>query len=275
MPAPGFTACVARCRRNARAPGTRAEQAEHMPRDRVQPRALRQFALDIGKKRLERAALADGERRGLAEQQRIDRQQPPRLLIGGAAHHHAVDMREMRLRLLDAGDAAIDARSADRGCARLEPVDAIVIERRDVAVLARRQALRARPCAHARSAHRRRPLRPRRVSASSDCFRILLVDADAAFHRDRDRDRRLHRGDAVADQRRLRHQAGAEAAFLHAVRRAADIEIDLVVAEVRADARALARARAGRSRRAAARPDAPPDRSRAAARDRRAGSRRS
>ena len=51
---------------------------------------------------------------------------------------------------------------------------------------------------------------------------------------------RLHGGDAIADQRRLRHQAGAEAALLHAVGRAADIEVDLVVAEVRADARATA-----------------------------------
>ena len=68
---------------------------------------------------------------------------------------------------------------------------------------------------------------------------ILLVDADAALHRDRDRDRGLHGGDAVADQRRLRHQAGAEAALLHAVGRTADIEIDLVIAEVRADARAF------------------------------------
>ena len=50
-------------------------------------------------------------------------------------------------------------------------------------------------------------------------------------------DRRLHGGDAVADQCRLHHQAGAEAALLHAVGRAADIEIDLVVAEVLADAR--------------------------------------
>ena len=43
--------------------------------------------------------------------------------------------------------------------------------------------------------------------------------------------------DALGDQRRLRHQAGAEAAVLHPVRRAADIEIDLVVAEILADLR--------------------------------------
>ena len=40
------------------------------------------------------------------------------------------------------------------------------------------------------------------------------------------------------DELGLRHQAGAEAALLHPVRRAADVEVDLVVAEVLADARA-------------------------------------
>ena len=45
---------------------------------------------------------------------------------------------------------------------------------------------------------------------------------------------------------RLRHQAGAEAAILHAIGRAAGIEIDLVKAEIGADARACGkRARIG------------------------------
>ena len=75
---------------------------------------------------------------------------------------------------------------------------------------------------------------------------ILLVDADPAFHRNRHAHRRLHRGHAVADKLRLRHQASAEAPFLHAIRRTTDIEIDLVIAEVGADARRLGeRARVG------------------------------
>ena len=53
----------------------------------------------------------------------------------------------------------------------------------------------------------------------------------------------------------LGHQAGAEAAFLHAVRGTADIEIDFAIAEALADARASASCR-DRSRRAAGRPDA-------------------
>ncbi len=68
-------------------------------------------------------------------------------------------------------------------------------------------------------------------------FRILVVDADPALDRDGNVHRALHRCDALGDQRRLRHQAGAEAAVLHPVRRTADIEIDLVIAEILADLR--------------------------------------
>ena len=86
----------------------RAEQAEQVARDGMQPRAARQLALDIGDER-QRGLFRRRERRRLAEQQRIDRQQPPRLLIGGAAHHHAVDVLQMLgLRLLERGDAAIE-----------------------------------------------------------------------------------------------------------------------------------------------------------------------
>ena len=49
------------------------------------------------------------------------------------------------------------------------------------------------------------------------------------------RTRRAHGGDACGDQIGLGHQAGAEAALLHAVRRTADVEVDLVVAEAFAD----------------------------------------
>ena len=160
----------------------------------------------------------------------------------------------MLLRLLDAADAAID----DDGHIRqrgLQPIDAAVIERRDVAVLLRRQSVQP---GLAR-------MHDQRVAAGGDHaarqrierrFRILVVDADAAFHRDGNFHRPLHRGDAVGHQRRLRHQAGAEAAVLHAVRRAADIEIDLVIAKILADPGSRREIRRSTSRRAAAPPDA-------------------
>ena len=51
--------------------------------------------------------------------------------------------------------------------------------------------------------------------------------------------RELAGGDALGHQRRLAHQAGAEASGLYPVARAADIQVDLVVAEGFRDARAL------------------------------------
>ena len=119
----------------------------------------------------------------------------------------------------------------------LQAIDAIVIERRDVAVLTRREAVQpGLACMHDQRVDAGLPDRLRERFQRN--LRILLVDADAAFHRDRDRDGRLHRGDAFADQGGLGHQAGAEPAILHAVGRAADIQIDLVIAEscaIRAD----------------------------------------
>ena len=68
-------------------------------------------------------------------------------------------------------------------------------------------------------------------------FRVLVVDADPALHRDGNADRPLHGLNAIGDQSGLGHQAGAETAVLHPIRRTADIEVDFVVAEILADLR--------------------------------------
>src|SRR6185369_8061937 len=87
--------------------GHRAEQAEDVSRDSAEPHAVGEFPLDVRYER-ERRLLRRGERRRLTEQQRIDRQQPPGFLISGAAHHDAVDMFKLLLRLCDHRDTAID-----------------------------------------------------------------------------------------------------------------------------------------------------------------------
>ncbi len=110
----------------------------------------------------------------------------------------------------------------------LEPIDAVIVERRHVAVLARRQPFEPGLAGMHDQRVDAGAARPRAVERVERLLGILLVDADAALDGDRHAHARLHGGDAVADQRRLRHQAGAEAALLHAVRRAADIEVDLV-----------------------------------------------
>src|SRR6185312_7052086 len=117
----------------------RVEGADEVPRDRMQPRAARKLALDIGQHRLE-GVLYRRIRSRLAKQQRIDIQQPPWVLVGRASQHHAIDTGKMRPRLVETRDSAVD----DDGYIRqrgLEAIDAAVIERRDIAVFLGRQAV--------------------------------------------------------------------------------------------------------------------------------------
>ena len=120
---------------------------------------------------------------------------------------------------------------------RLEPINALIVQRRHIAVFFRRQPFQPGfACVHDQRVDTGGHDRLRECIQRG--FLVLIVDTDAALHRDRNRDGRLHRRHAVPDQRRLGHQAGAEAAVLHAVGRTAGIEIDLVEAKIGADARA-------------------------------------
>src|SRR5215467_9594731 len=105
--------------------GHAAEQAENVAGDGMQADATRELALDIGNKRASCGACAR-ERRGRGKQLWINGEQPPGLLIGRAAHHHAIEMVEMLRGLLNTADAAIehDRKPRMRG---LEPVDAAIV----------------------------------------------------------------------------------------------------------------------------------------------------
>src|SRR5262249_13398139 len=168
---------------------------------------------------------------------RIAGQQPPRVLVGGTSHHHAIDRPQVLQRLIDVRDAAIehDIKIGMRG---FEAVDARVIEWRDVTILARRETVEPGLARVYDQCGGAGPLDPP-GDRLKGVLRILIVDADTAFDRDRQLDRAGHGSDAVADERRLRHQAGAEAADLHAIRGTTDIEVDLVIAELFGDTRAL------------------------------------
>src|ERR1700682_1172343 len=93
--------------------GHGAEQAVQMSRDGVQPRAILDFTFDIRRERGS-SLFRRTERSVVTEHQRIDRDQPPWLLIGRTAHHDAVDVLKMREPLLDASDAAVEHDSALR-----------------------------------------------------------------------------------------------------------------------------------------------------------------
>ena len=175
--------------------------------------------------------------RRLAEQFRIDAEQPPRLLISRAAKHRTIDMIEMRLRSGDGDDAAVD-RDRHIRQRRLEPIDPVIVERRDVAVFFWRQSIEP-GLARMNNQHIRASRNDGPAQHIKCDFRVLIVNADAAFHCDRNLDGLLHRRDTLRNQLRLGHQAGAEVSTLHAIGRTADIHVDFVVAEVFADFRAL------------------------------------
>src|SRR5215469_3595 len=217
-------------------PGYATEQAEDVARHDIEPRAAFKFALDIGDKGLGRR-LRRCKGRSLAEQHRIDRQQTPRVLIGGTSHHHAIEAPQVLQRLIDVRDAAIehDAKTGMRG---FEPVDASVIEWRDVAILARRETVEP-GLARVHDQRGDAGLLDRTDERLECLLRILIVDADTALDRDRQLYRAGHGGDAVANEGGLRHQTGAEAAHLHTIRGTTDIEVDLVIAERFGGARAL------------------------------------
>ena len=113
----------------------------------------------------------------------------------------------------------------------------VVAQRRNLAILLRRQPLQhgiARVDDEDFAAGRR----DRADEVADEAVVLTLVETDAMLDGHRNRDGVAHRLHAIGDDRRLGHQAGAEAAGLHALGRAAAIEIDLVVAPARAELRA-------------------------------------
>src|SRR4051794_38973421 len=139
-------------------------------------------------------------------------------------------MAEVVFRLSNTGDAAVDNDRYIRP-RFLQPIDPDIVQRRDIAIFLRRQSFEPSlagvndQCVGTRCDNTAGELVQRHV-------RILIVDADPALHSNGNSYRALHRLNAIGDQRRLRHQAGAKTAVLHPVRRTTDVEIDFVVAEI-------------------------------------------
>ena len=122
------------------------------------------------------------------------------------------------------------------GVGALQRMNERMVERRNCAIVLGAQSLE--PGFARMNDKRSRARRLHRFREGEQSLaRLLLVDAGAALHRDRNVNRPDHRGDAFGDKLRLAHEACAEAAALHPVGRTAAIEIDLVIAEVRTDAR--------------------------------------
>ena len=212
--------------------GNALVKAEHMAGDAMERHALGQAGLDIGDQPLHDPGTGDrldvvGEEAPVGVRQNVG------IVVGGAAEHDAVDKAEMGLDLVEGQNSSVDddGQFRPRG---LQPVDPAVVERRDFPVLLGRQALEPglagmdnEGCAAG--------FRHQADEIVEGGLAVLVVDADAALDRHRNADRGPHGGDAVGDQPRLGHQAGAEAPGLDPVGRTADIEVDLVIAETLTD----------------------------------------
>ena len=115
----------------------------------------------------------------------------------------------------DGFDATID-RDDLVGKTRFQTMDAIIIKRRNGAIIFGRQSFQPRltrmdderitTCSEDRISHR-----------IKGGFDILFVDTKAAFHGDRNFHLGLHRSHTFADQQRLAHEAGAKRAALHTI----------------------------------------------------------
>ncbi len=172
---------------------------------------------------------------GTAEKPLIDRYEHRRVLIGRPPQHDPADMGKVRFRFAKRPDPAIDDDRQIRPRS-FEPVNPLIVERRQLAVFFRAET--AQPGF----------ARVNDEGVAARCgdgldetgeigLAVLIVDADPAFYRYRHANCGTHGRDAFGDEPRLGHQAGAEPARLHAVGRAADIEIDFVIAETLADLR--------------------------------------
>jgi hypothetical protein len=205
---------------------------KHMARDGIEPPPGRNVPRHIRNQPLQHLAARE-RRRIRIEKRGVDACQNIRRLIRRAPQHHTVDVLQMLSACFQRLDAAIE-HDGEFGPRGLEPVDARIIERRNLAVFLRREPVQPGLARvhderrHARACHRFDEAREIR-------FAVLVVDADPALDCHRDRDARRHSRNACGDEIRLRHQARAEPALLHARRRTADVEIDFVVAERLAD----------------------------------------
>ena len=87
--------------------GAPRKQTDEMAREGMQPPAGFQMG---GEMRLERLQHGEGvgHRRDLAEEKRIDPEQDLRVLVGLAADHDAVEMRQMTSPFIGRANAAID-----------------------------------------------------------------------------------------------------------------------------------------------------------------------
>src|SRR3984893_189724 len=186
------------------------EKPQEMPCHRVKRNAFGKTRLDIGNESPDRRRSGNGH--SLIEKKRIGIEEQRRVLVGGAPHHHAIDVIEFGAHLGECREAAVE-HHGNIGKAPFQGMDESVIQRRKVAVLPRRQAFQP---GFARMDNER-------VATGGDDapgqkterrLRVLFVDTRAALDGHWQSNPRSDGGDAIADKLRLAHQTSAESTAL-------------------------------------------------------------
>ena len=152
--------------------------------------------------------------------------QEPRVLVRFAADHHSVQIIKLLLYLVECLDAAVDADVQVRHLG-LEAVDKIVVQRRDFAVLLGAETLEP-GLARVDDEHLATRVADSLYKISEEFPAVELVDPDAALDGHGDAHRILHGLETVGDDILVLHEACAEVSVLHAVRRAAAVQVDFL-----------------------------------------------
>ncbi len=143
----------------------------------------------------------------------------------------AVDREQVFAAFGQRADAAVHD-DLQRRAVALQLVHDAVAQRRDLAVLLRRQTVQ--PGVAGVHDERVAAGGRRRLDEGVEAVRrFVAIDSDAGLHRDRQGARRAHRGDTVGDAGRFGHETCTEASALHPIAGAAHVEVDLVVAGIR------------------------------------------
>ena len=215
---------------------TAVVQAKHVARNGRPGRAVfNQFALHVGDHGRLDLIRCDGVGR-TAQETRVPPAHHPWVVVSLTAQHHAINVPQVLGDLLVGRHAAVQHDGQVRKVA-LELVDQFVAQRRDFAVLFGAQALEPR-VAGVHDEHAATGVGHGADKVAHEGVALFLVDADAVLHGHRHVDRIDHRLDAIGHELRLGHQAGAKRAALHALARAAAVQVDLVITPARANLRA-------------------------------------
>lgn len=152
--------------------------------------------------------------------------QEPRVFVGFASDHHAVQVLQLLFHLVERLDAAVDA-DVQFGHLRLEAVHEIVMQRRDFAVLLGRETLEPR-LAGVDNEYAAARIADCLYKVLEELPTVELVYPDTALDGDGNAYGILHGLEAVGHEVLALHEAGAEVPVLYAVRRASAVQVDFL-----------------------------------------------